>query len=125
MDNVDRAPGCAQRVDSRDAGRASGRLAQPGVVAGLRPAHVRRADIIGLITIFDVSTWELDDLTVVGRRNVIRRIERACRNERQRGLANSFAYHPARHNAMLRVLKIERAELSQIEKGAPCQTSSS
>ncbi len=56
---------------------------------------------------------ELSDTTREGRLKIIAKIERAIRAERRRGRAGHWAYDLARHAALFRLLKCERAALGQ------------
>jgi hypothetical protein len=54
---------------------------------------------------------ELADTSREGRLKIIATIERAIRAERRRGRAGHWAYDLARHAALFRLLKCERAAL--------------
>ena len=52
---------------------------------------------------------ELDDESPQGRRNIIVKLRRALRAERQRGIAGHWTYDLARHVDLLRVYRLELA----------------
>lgn len=54
---------------------------------------------------------EIEDRTVEGRQTLVDKLESACRSERIKALAGNWTYSFARHNALLRVLAREKAEL--------------
>ena len=58
---------------------------------------------------------EFNDRSFEGRKTLIAVIERALREERRRGRAGSRAYDLARHAALNRMLKQERAALAELE----------
>ena len=58
---------------------------------------------------------ELSDRSCEGRKRLISVIERALRKERQRGRAGDWAYDLARHAALYRMLKQERAALIELD----------
>lgn len=60
--------------------------------------------------------WEIADASVTGREHIVSRLDRACRNDRTRGVEGHWSYNVARHSAMLALLKVERAELSLLRK---------
>jgi len=58
---------------------------------------------------------ELSDRSCEGRKRLISVIERALREERQCGRAGDWAYDLARHAALYRMLKQERAALIELD----------
>jgi hypothetical protein len=56
---------------------------------------------------------ELSDRSFEGRRRLVAVVERALREERRRGRAGDWAYVLTRHAALYRMLKQERAELTE------------
>jgi len=58
---------------------------------------------------------QLNDRSVEGRKRLIAVIERALREERRRGREGHRAYDLTRHAALCRILKLERAALSQLK----------
>ena len=58
---------------------------------------------------------DLADLSIPGRRRIIRLIERALRTERCRGRAGHWAYDLSRHAALHRTWKSESAALHELE----------
>lgn len=59
---------------------------------------------------------EVADLSLPGRRHVIRSLERALRSERRRGRAGHWAYDLARHAALVKAWRYECASLQATEK---------
>lgn len=62
---------------------------------------------------------EIEDLSLAGRRHVIRYLERALRCERRRGRAGHFAYSISRHAALIENYKQERASLIALQIAMP------
>lgn len=95
-----------------DASADRGSLAR--VAGGVRALRnpISRRDDLSRCELFDASPWEVEDDSIDGRGRLIARLERACRNERQRGIAGHWTYSKPRHEHMYRTLKIERAELA-------------
>lgn len=54
---------------------------------------------------------DIADLSIAGRRRIIAALERALRAERCRGKAGHWAYDLARHAALIRSWRLERAAL--------------
>ena len=69
-------------------------------------------DLLGSVWIWP---HELADKSISGRQALVAKLEAACRAERARGLVNSWRYSFARHNALLRILEREQADLAAIE----------
>lgn len=63
---------------------------------------------------------EIDDLSLAGRRHIIRALERALRAERRRGRAGHFAYNISRHAALIANYKQERAALIAFQIATQC-----
>jgi hypothetical protein len=61
--------------------------------------------------LFSVWRDELGD-DLISRTKLVAKLERACRSERQRGLAEHWAYDVARHTAMVAVLEEEQTSLA-------------
>jgi hypothetical protein len=61
---------------------------------------------------------ELSNVSLAGRRHVVRRLAKALRAERLRGRAGHFAYSVARHVELAKALRSERAALTALEKAA-------
>jgi hypothetical protein len=61
---------------------------------------------------------ELANTTPEGNRTLVARLEAAVRRERERGIADGWAYSPARHRQMIIALNAERAALERQEKAA-------
>lgn len=72
----------------------------------------RREDLKRLLPMWPA---ELADLSLAGRRHIIRHLERALRAERRRGRAGHFAYNISRHAALIANCKQERAALVAFE----------
>ncbi|MBR2536161.1 MAG: hypothetical protein IKE66_08845 [Hyphomicrobium sp.] len=72
----------------------------------------RREDLKRLLPMWPA---ELADLSLAGRRHIIRHLERALRAERRRGRAGHFAYSISRHAALIANCKQERAALVAFE----------
>ena len=68
----------------------------------------RREDLKRLLPMWPA---EVEDLSLSGRRHIIRYLERALRAERRRGRAGHFAYNISRHAALISNYKQERAAL--------------
>ena len=48
------------------------------------------------------------------RKRLVQMIEDHCRTDRARALAGHWSYNPTRHAALVRVLHLERQELSSL-----------
>jgi hypothetical protein len=59
---------------------------------------------------------ELEDLSIAGRRHIIRTLDRALRAERRRGRTGHWAYDLSRHAALLASWRLECAALRGLEK---------
>lgn len=68
----------------------------------------RRQDLKRLLPVWPA---EADDLSLSGRRHIVRCLERALRAERRRGRTNHWAYNISRHAALIAIYKQERAAL--------------
>lgn len=80
-------------------------------VRGLRPqneGYDRRRDLPKLIALWPA---ELTDETAAGRALVVRKLRRALRQERQRGVGGHWAYDLKRHAALHRAYKRELQSL--------------
>lgn len=84
-------------------------------------AH-RREDLKRLVPIWPA---EADDLSLSGRRHIIRCLARALRAERRRGLAGHFAYNINRHAGLITIYKQERAALIALQIAAPIRAQKS
>ncbi len=67
---------------------------------------------------------ELDDESAEGRRNIVRKLRRALRAERRRGIAGHWTYDLARHAELVRIYRLEltASELHHVRwqlKGTP------
>lgn len=83
-----------------------------------RAAELRRA--AGLDLQAAILPWFGTEAALVSeaaedRRNLILNIEAACNAERQRGIARHWTYDVARHQQLISLLNIERAELAALE----------
>lgn len=74
----------------------------------IRSSTERMAELSRLLPMWPA---ELADTSREGRLKIIATIERAIRAERRRGRAGHWAYDLARHAALFRLLKCERAAL--------------
>ena len=72
----------------------------------------RRGELARLLPLWPK---ELADLSLSGRRHIIRTLERALRCERKRGRAGHWAYDLARHAALIRTWRSECASLRVLE----------
>ena len=72
----------------------------------------RRAELARLVPLWP---RDLDDLSRTGRQRIIRLLERALREERQRGRSGNWAYDLNRHASLSRTLKNEVAALRAFE----------
>ncbi len=61
--------------------------------------------------VYGVWPDELKD-DLISRTKLVAKMETACRAERQRGIANHWAYEIARHTAMVAILKQEKEALA-------------
>lgn len=69
-----------------------------------RPEYDRERDLPGLVALWPA---ELRDTTPAGRALVLRKLRRALRQERQRGVAGHWAYDLKRHAALHRAYNRE------------------
>lgn len=76
-------------------------------------SDARRRD--ELARLLPVWPSEAADLSLAGRRHIIRIVERALRAERRRGRAGHWAYNLSRHAALLATWKSECAALVEFE----------
>ena len=72
----------------------------------------RRSELARLLPLWPI---ELADLSLEGRRRIIKTLERALRTERKRGRGGHWAYDLARHAALVRNWKCECAALRTLE----------
>lgn len=63
--------------------------------------------------------WEINDRTIAGRRHLVDRLTRICKDERRRGLASCWTYHLALHRSLLSILEREKAALAALEAATP------
>lgn len=80
---------------------------------GRRRAYDRRRDLPGLLALWP---GEITDLSLEGHRRIIARLESALRAERRRGQCGHWTYDLARHRALLRAYREERAALRARER---------
>lgn len=73
---------------------------------GSRRPYDRRSELPRVLPLWP---QELDDESPEGRRRILARLQRALRAERRRGIAGHWTYDLARHVALLRVYRLERA----------------
>lgn len=71
----------------------------------------RVRDLPSLLTLWD---WEIDDHSPTGTRNIIAKLERACKAERRR--AAHWSYQLNRHIALCAALKAEQIALANYEE---------
>lgn len=57
----------------------------------------------------------LERETLEDRREIVERLERICRADRDLGLAGDWAYDKARHGALYQLIVKERRELENLE----------
>ncbi len=64
-----------------------------------------------------VAMWpyEIEDFSEAGCENVISKVEKALRGERQRGKAGHWTYNLARHMSLLKAFKAEKNALERIK----------
>jgi hypothetical protein len=62
---------------------------------------------------------EIDDTSAAGRTRLVRKLRRALRAERRRGLAGHWSYDLARHMQLLRAYRAELASLAGARIMAP------
>lgn len=87
---------------------------RPPQVSAADAAHA--ADIARrneLATLLPLWPKELADLSISGRRDLIKILERALRGERKRGRAGHWTYDVARHAALIRNHRAERQSLAE------------
>jgi hypothetical protein len=77
------------------------------------PEAIPDADVVRLLRLWP---HEFNDKTIAGRKRFIALIERALREEQRRCRAGHMAYDVARHATLCRLLKQQRAGLSQIDR---------
>jgi hypothetical protein len=58
---------------------------------------------------------EVSDRSIEGRRKIIAALDKALRAERRRGNAGHWTYDVARHAALYRIWKRQRAELHDLQ----------
>ena len=75
-------------------------------VASRQPDYQRARDLPKVVPLFE---HELETPTLERHLRLLGLIRRALRTERNRGLAGEWSYDLARHAAMLRVYRAERA----------------
>lgn len=109
--------GLADSSSGQSNGRGHRRILarMAGGVSAVRSPSQRAADLSRLGLLWP---WEVDADDLAGRRSVISRLERICRNERTRGTTGHWTYDLARHEAIYRALKVERAELATLKREA-------
>ena len=86
----------------------------------LRP-YDRRVELPRILPLWP---HELDDESAEGRRNIVRKLRRALRAERRRGIAGHWTYDLARHVELVRIYRLEltASELHHVRwqlKGVP------
>lgn len=104
-----------------------------GTLQPIKAAHGEIDRLAELSRLLPLWPSELNDTSREGRLKVLAKLERAIRTERRRGRAGHWAYDLARHAALFRWYKIERAALEmsgirtriayragQNAKGPPC-----
>ena len=64
---------------------------------------------VELLRILPLWPHELADESLEGRRHVVRKLRRALRAERRRGVAGHWTYDLARHAELLRIYRLELA----------------
>jgi hypothetical protein len=77
------------------------------------PEAIPDADVVRLLRLWP---HEFSDKSLTGRKRFIALIERALREERRRCRGGHMAYDVARHATLCRLLKQQRAGLSQIDR---------
>lgn len=76
-------------------------------------AIARRSELQRLLPLWPC---ELSDLSLTGRRRVVHLLWRALREERLRARSGHWAYDVARHAALARTYRREKAEIAQFER---------
>lgn len=66
-----------------------------------------------------VWDWEINDRSIAGRRHLVDRLTRLCKDERSRGLASCWTYDLALHRSLLSILEREKAALAALEAATP------
>lgn len=112
--SVGRVAGLA--ISSQRARDAADGRSLTGVEGGVSDVRsiARRAYDLSLCALF--WPWKIADTSIVGRDNIIRRLEAACRNDRRRGIAGHWTYDLARHDMLRLFVKVERAERAAVIK---------
>ncbi|MGL4397666.1 MAG: hypothetical protein ACRCS9_14085 [Hyphomicrobium sp.] len=101
-------------VASGGIAKSSAAISEAGVASA--DARRRREDLARVLPLWPS---ELADLSLAGRRHMLKVLERALRGERRRGIAGHWAYDLARHASLFALWRAERAELKQL--AARCQ----
>ena len=86
---------------------APGATSAAGTPAGAN-GYDRVRDLPSLIPLWPA---EITDETAAGRTHIVRKLRRALREERRRGLAGHWTYNLSRHSALLRAYRHEVTKL--------------
>lgn len=90
------------------------RTAQPGGAA----RYDRSRDLPALLALWP---WEIENISLEGQHQLVARLRRALRLERQRAVAGHWTYDLARHSRLLAAYRSEEASLTAMLRQARAQ----
>ena len=88
---------------------------EPLLLPGPQNTAAVNARAAALARLLPLWPQDLRDVSLQGRRLIVRRLAKALRAERQRGRGGHWAYSLARHAALAKALQDEYAALAKLD----------